>query len=131
MIAWSFEHLDEDEQDVFDRLSGFAGSFDIPDCDSVCAGPDLDPAGDAAPTRDAVEILAALVDKSMVQLVSQHGTRYQLLETLREYGHEQLTERASVEAVEARHLRWYVDAAERASIGLTGPDEASWSQAVA
>lgn len=129
-IAWSFEHLSAHEQEVFARLSGFAGSFDLAAVESVCAGPGLQWTDDAADPVDVVEIIAALVDKSMVQMVSHQGTRYQLLETLREYGREKLADQGAIELVDERHLRWFIDFAERSSIGMTGPDEADWSQRI-
>jgi len=127
-MAWSFEHLSSPEQAVFARLSGFAGSFDLPSVESVGAGTDLEGMDELAGPVDVVEILAALVDKSMVQMVSHQGGRYQLLETLREYAREQLSDQGSVEIVADRHLRWFIDMAERSSIGMTGPHEAEWSQ---
>ena len=127
-IAWSFEHLSTHEQAVFARLSGFVGSFDLAAVESVCAGPDLECVDDVDDPLDVVEILAALIDKSMVQMVSHQSARYQLLETLREYAREKLADQGSVEVVAERHLLWFTDFAERSSIGMTGPDEADWSQ---
>lgn len=127
-IAWSFEHLSPHEQAVYIRLSGFAGSFDLAAVESVCAEPEW--SGDATDPIDVVEILAALVDKSMVRMVGHQRARYQLLETLREYGRQKLVDGGSIELVEGRHLRWFTDFAERASIGMTGPEEADWSQRI-
>jgi predicted ATPase/DNA-binding SARP family transcriptional activator len=129
-ISWSFEHLDPWEQLVFARLSAFAGSFDLPAVEAVCDGPELRGTSDRPTPVDVVEVLAALVDKSMVRLVDHEAGRYQLLETLREYGREQLVELGALGAVEAKHLQWYVDFAERSAVGLTGADEASWSQRI-
>ena len=128
-ITWSFELLTSSEQAVYARLSTFAGSFDLPAIESVCAGRD-DTTAVGEPEEDVVEIVAALVDKSMVQMVGHHGGRYQLLEILREYGHERLAEHGTIEVIEQRHLRWFVDFAEQASIGLTGSDEASWAERI-
>ncbi len=128
-VAWSFVLLSPDERGLFARLSAFAGSFDLAAVESVCAGRDIDP----------VEILAALVDKSMVQRVTPDGHRYQLLETLREYASERLGGGADAgdvagaedaRCVHDAHVRWYTALAERASVGLTGPDEADWSHRV-
>ncbi len=127
-IAWSFEHLSPDEQAVFARLSGFAGSFDLAAVESVCAGPVLGGVSHMDDRLDVVEILAALIDKSMVQMVSHQSGRYQLLETLREYAREKLADQGSVEDVAERHLLWFTDFATRSSVGMTGPDESEWSQ---
>ena len=64
----------------------------------------------------------------MVQIVSQQASRYVLLTTLREFGREKLSESGGVEDISEAHLRWFVDLAERSSVGITGPDEAHWSQ---
>lgn len=112
---------------MFERLSGFAGSFDLAAVEFVCAEPP-DPSG-----SDVVETLAALVDKSMVQVVQTDDAdspRFRLLETLREYGRERLAEAGVIELCEAAHLGWFIAFAERASIGMTGPDEAHWSRRI-
>ena len=121
-IGWSYELLSAGERTLFNQLSVFAGSFDLPAVEAVC---DLGTDQGVEPDRDVVDVLVALVDKSMVQVIN--GRRYQLLETLREYGRERLEDVGGVEAVRARHLRWFVDLAERAATGLAGPDEAAWT----
>jgi len=128
-ITWSFELLTSSEQAVYAQLSTFAGSFDLPAIESVCAGRHHTTAV-REPEEDVVAIVAALVDKSMVQMVGHHGGRYQLLETLREYGRERLAEHGTIEVIEQRHLLWFVNFAEQASIGLTGSDEASWAERI-
>jgi predicted ATPase/DNA-binding SARP family transcriptional activator len=133
-IAWSFEHLTSAEQIVYARLSCFAGSFDLAAVESVCASSaphtDSPDTGAVPDTADVVEVLTALVDKSMVQVVGAGAARYQLLETLREFGKERLIEQGAVEVIEQRHLEWFADLAARSSRGMTGPDEAEWSQRV-
>src|SRR5688572_29504257 len=88
----------------------FAGGFTL---DAV--GSTLDP-------------LASLVDKSLVQEREQPDgePRYSLLETIREYGLERL--RASGEEADARrrHAGYYLALAERAEVGLHGPEQLSW-----
>ena len=70
-------------------------------------------------------LLADLVDKSMVQLVDADVPRYRLLETLREFGLDQLTEAERAE-VRDRHCRWYLGVAERGAAALAGPQEGEW-----
>ena len=121
-IAWSYEHLTPSEQAAYARLSMFAGTFALPAVESVCSEPD-DPS-------DIVEVLTALVDKSMVQMVDSQDGRYQLLETLREFGREKLAEPGSLDDGAQRHRAWFVEFAELCSIGMTGPDEPIWSQRI-
>ena len=82
MVAWSYDLLSSNEQRLFDRLSVFSGSFDLPAVDSVCTV-DGDPA----------DLLFTLVDRSMVQVVDLDEPRYRLLETLREFGRDRLATR--------------------------------------
>ena len=86
-MQWSYELLTEPEQRVFERLSTFAGSFDLERAELVCAGDGIDDV-------DVSGLLVALVDKSMV-VAERSGprTRYRLLETLREFGRERLAAR--------------------------------------
>lgn len=125
-IAWSYELLGAQEQLVYERLSAFTGSFDLDAAEALCAP--VDEAPGTTVVDDVVGLLVALVDKSMVQMVAHQDGRYQLLETLREFGREKLAERGETDQVGAAHLRWFLGIAEQASVGLTGPDEASWSR---
>jgi len=108
-VVWSYRLLVHEERILFDRLSIFAGDFDLAAAEAVCA--------DALVAKeDLQDLLASLVDKSMV--VSQRapsGTRYRLLETLREYAEERLDERGDVDWARNHHLRRYLDVAVSAN----------------
>jgi predicted ATPase/class 3 adenylate cyclase len=116
-IDWSYRLLDASERLLFDRLSVFAGTFDLAAVEAVCGvGEDLDP-------LDVLDGLSALVDKSLV--VTDHQARparYRLLETLRQYGAERLDERAETDLLRSRHLAHYVDVAEQARDAFQGDD---------
>ena len=115
-VAWSYQLLSEPERNVFDRLSVFSGTFDLASAEAVCAG-------DGIYAGDVLDILAALVDKSMVTVVRDGGTsRYRLLETLRSYGEERLAERGNPGRVRDRHLARCLDVAGRASALIEGSD---------
>ena len=117
MVAWSYDLLTAAEQRLFARLSIFAGSFDLAAVESICAADD-----------DPTDVLFALVDRSMVQVVDVDEPRYQLLETLREFGRARLDEAAATADIGVLHLRWFLGLAERASVGMNGPDERAWSE---
>ncbi len=121
-VAWSYELLGHAEQLLFDRLSVFAGSFTVGDVERVCA--------DGAVAVEAVtNILAALVDKSMVVAdTSRSPTRYSLLETLREFGREQLHRAGDTGELQRRHAGRAIEQVEQAQIGLDGPDEPLWAE---
>ena len=57
---------------------------------------------------------------------SPGGPRTSLLETIREYGTEQLEARAEAEATRRAHAAWYLDLAEQAAPALAGPDVVTW-----
>ena len=79
LVDWSYQLLDPHEQELFRRLSIFAGAFDLDAVEQVC--------GDGPRRQGGVtSVLGSLVDKSMVQAFAGPGTTYRLLETLREYG---------------------------------------------
>ena len=115
LVAWSFNLLNGPEQILFARLSVFAGSFGLDAVEAICTDESLD-------MPSAARVLAALVDKSMVQLADVGVGRYRVLEPLRQFGRAELrdSERA---AVAGRHSAWYLDLAERSRGSMTGADE--------
>ena len=82
---WSYDLCSPDEQLLWARLSVFAGSFDVPAVEAVCAGGPL--AGE-----DILPALIGLVDKSVVLRTEEDGARYWLLDTIREFGAERLAD---------------------------------------
>jgi predicted ATPase len=84
VIDWSFRLCIPAEQTLWARASVFAGSFGLPAADEICAGEDL-------PADSIVELLAGLVDKSIL-IRDNHstGARYRFLETLHQYGQNTL-----------------------------------------
>jgi predicted ATPase/class 3 adenylate cyclase len=101
-IDWSYQLLAEPEQRLLARLSVFAGGCTLDAAETVCGGDGIDP--------DTVfELLANLVARSLVA-AEEHGpeTRYRLLETIRQYGEERLTEAGETDGWEARHADYYV-----------------------
>jgi len=102
---WSYDLCTPAERLLWARLSVFAGSFSIPAAQHVCAGGPL----------DRGEILAALiglVDKSVVLRPEKDEARYRLLDTIREFGAEQLAEPGEQAAVRGRHVAYFLDRAE-------------------
>jgi len=119
LVKWSHDLLTPEERQVFEQLAVFAGGFDLAAAESVCT------IGDGR--MSAVGHIVSLVDKSMVVLVDPATSRYQLLESLREFGLDQLRESGALDAAEDRHLEWFVGLGERGAIGLDSPEEATWS----
>jgi predicted ATPase/class 3 adenylate cyclase len=100
VVAWSYDLLDETERAVHRRLAVFADSFDLAAAETVAAW------GDVA--RVAVsDAIAALVDKSLVvPLRDGEEYRYRLLETLRQYGRDQLDQCGEMDEARAHLRRW-------------------------
>lgn len=119
-IDWSYRLLVEPEQELFARLSVFAGSFDLDAAHGVCAA-------EGSGADDTLELLAGLVDKSMVVVRNvTDRTRYSVLETLRAYGRERLQENEIEDQLATRHAVYFIELAERAGAGLHTAQERSW-----
>jgi non-specific serine/threonine protein kinase len=119
-MDWSHELLPDEERALFRRLSVFAGGFSLEAAESVCAGEELE--------RDEVlELLSHLVDKSLVVAREQDGeARYRLLETVRQYAREKLSESGEAERFRERHAGYYLALAEEAEPELKGERQVAW-----
>src|SRR5258708_21942438 len=95
LVDWSYGLLSAPERELWARLSVFAGDFGLAAVDGVCAGGDV--AADEVP-----DLLADLVDKSLLLQEEHLGVgRYRLLETLRQFGQEKLSDSGERETVAA------------------------------
>jgi len=121
-IAWSYDLLDPDEQRLFCRLAVFASGWTLDAAEAVGAtGED--------PPADVVEGLASLIDKSLVHRepgAEEAEPRYGMLETVREFGQEQLDARGEVGAARTAHATRFLTLAEHAEPQLIGPDQVAW-----
>jgi predicted ATPase/DNA-binding CsgD family transcriptional regulator len=119
-LEWSHRMLSPAEQALFRRLAVFRGTISLEAVEAVGAF-------DANERADVVEVLARLVDHSLVQVVERAGeSRYRLLETVRQYGQEKLAASGEADAVHAAQTRYLIALAERAQAGLAGPEQARW-----
>jgi non-specific serine/threonine protein kinase len=105
-IAWSHDLSTEPERLLWARLSVFAGELTLEAAESVCAD------DGTLPPDDVLTALIGLVEKSVVVRVeTPEGTRYRMLDTLREYGLERLAASGEEERTRCRHLTHYLDVA--------------------
>ena len=120
-IAWSYDLLDENEKRLFRRLAVFVGGFPLEAAAAVC-----DTNGDLQ--LDVFEGIAALVDESLLRQESAHDgePRFFMLETIREYALERLTESGEKEVSQQHHLEFFLAFAERGEIELRGAQQLKW-----
>jgi non-specific serine/threonine protein kinase len=120
-VDLSYGLLQEAERTLFMRLSVFAGSFTVEAAEAVCAGDGIGP-------EEVLDLLASLVDKSLVLLDAEAPARlrHRLLETLREYAAERLAERGDATGLRVRLAAFYVGLAEEAEPALHGPEQVEW-----
>jgi predicted ATPase len=134
-IAWSYELLTAEEQASFRWLAVFEGGFTLDAAEQLIGDHALASADDAvtagdrhAPAMATVAVVTSLVDQSMLQIVDRaaHEPRFAMLETVREFGLEQLAKHAEVEAALRAHADYFLALAEHAEGELTGPSQAHW-----
>ena len=119
-MDWSHELLPEQERILVRRLSVFAGGFTLKAVESVCVWEDLQ-------RDDVLDLLSHLVNKSLVLVAEQDSeTRYRLLEAVRQYGWEKLSESGEEGQLREQHARYYLALAEEAEPELKGEGQVAW-----
>ncbi|NJP89485.1 AfsR/SARP family transcriptional regulator [Nonomuraea sp. FMUSA5-5] len=127
VIDWSWDLLSQDERVVLRRLAVHADGCTLEAAESVCAAESACAAGQAAGDLDVLDLLARLVDRSLVVVVdAPTGVRYRLLESVSEYCRARMSDAGELDAVRDAHLRHYLDLAVRAEPGLYGPEQRDW-----
>ncbi len=120
-MDWSWDLLTDPERLLLQRLSVFAGGWTLEAAEFVCNGAGLE-------MNRVSEGLIQLAEKSLVMVDQGSGSagRYHLLDTIRQYAGEKLSEAGEGMAVRDRHLEYFLGLAERAEAELTGPRQATW-----
>jgi predicted ATPase/DNA-binding CsgD family transcriptional regulator len=119
-LDWSYQLLDQVARRRFESLAFFAAGFDLEAAEAVWSSD-----GDAG--VDALEMLTALVDRSLVTAQPQTGAmRYRLLEPVRQYAEARLVERGAWEPIRRRHAEYFLGLVEAGEAGLKGPDHDVW-----
>jgi predicted ATPase/DNA-binding SARP family transcriptional activator len=118
IVDWSWDLLDDAERAILRRLSVFSGGATPDSAEQVCA------LGDDH--RDIVDVIASLVDKSLVTATGEHEVRYRLLETVRAYASDRLEEAGETDRVAAAHAEYFVALAQRAEPELRSRDQLRW-----
>jgi predicted ATPase len=120
-ISWSYDLLNLDEQRCFRRLAIFFGGCSLEAAEAICSG-----ASDLS--VPSMELLASLLDKSLIQRNDQGGEepRLLMLETIREYALVMLTESGELEATEEKHAQYFLALAEQSEPELFGHQQHLW-----
>ncbi|WP_141508290.1 winged helix-turn-helix domain-containing protein [Ramlibacter sp. WS9] len=121
LVDWSYDLLAPEEREVLNALSVFAGDFSLEAAENVAAHEAPAP----APVFDFIDQLVA---KSLLIAQTQEGTetRYRLLETIKQYAGEKLTESGLTDAAQARHFSYFMGLAEAGANALIGPQALEW-----
>jgi predicted ATPase/DNA-binding CsgD family transcriptional regulator len=140
-IAWSYDLLSPDAQSLFRRLSVFAGGFTLEAAEWV-SGVGSRVTGAAVPTStfdprpsnpeplSVLDGIASLVETALLRAEASvaNEPRYLMLETVREFGLEQLAAGGEHDAVRQQHAAWCLALAHRAEPELLGSRQRRWSE---
>jgi predicted ATPase/class 3 adenylate cyclase len=120
-IAWSYDLLNQEERQLFVRLSVFVGGFDLEATEAV-----TNPGGELG--VDTLDGVASLTNKSLLRQMETvpEEPRFFMLETIREFAVERLAGSPEADDVARRHAAFYLELAEHAGPELTGPNQIHW-----
>src|SRR5207302_1895370 len=124
-VDWSYDLLTSAEQLLLRRLSVFAG-WNLEMAEQVCAGSQIAAA-------DVLDLLTALIDKSLVILEGERNgvARYRLLDTVREYAADQAVASGEMPELRAVHRDCMLQLQERGIERAFTPAGLPWSERVA
>jgi predicted ATPase/DNA-binding SARP family transcriptional activator len=118
VVEWSWDLLTPAERLIAERLAVFPAGATVRSASAVCSD-------DEVPMADVADLLASLVDKSLLQLTAS-GERFRMLETLREYGVERLAERGELAGIRRRHADFFAGIVMEADRHLRTAGQLPW-----
>jgi non-specific serine/threonine protein kinase len=117
-IAWSYSLQSPAEQAILRRLAVFSGGFTLDAAQAVAS---------SGPRMDVFPTLERLVEHNLIRWHTQAApSRYQLLQTMREFVAEQLTASGDAEAARQAHGAYFLALAEQAAPALCGSRQLEW-----
>ena len=114
VVDWSWELLGPAERDLAERIAVFPAGVTAASAAAAAGG---------APVE---ETLAALVDRSLLQFLGGRRPRYRMLETIREYGVDRLSERGVLGEARERHAEYFRALAVEAEPQLRAAQQMEW-----
>lgn len=115
LLDWSYNLLDEHERLLFTHLSVFVGGWTLEAAEAI------------DPLHDTLDVLARLVDKSLIIAEERgHEVRYRMLIPVRQYAQERLEQTGEADTVLRRHATLFLELAERAEQQLAGAQQVEW-----
>lgn len=125
-IEWSYELLTPEQQKLFRRLAVFVGGWSLEAAEAICGPRSI---GDGA-GLSLLDDVSSLLDQSLihlqVQLDTSADTRCGLLETIREYALDRLSESGELDAIGRRHADYFLEFAQHAAPYLRGSQQTEW-----
>jgi predicted ATPase/DNA-binding SARP family transcriptional activator len=120
-LDWSYQLLNDDEARLFRRLSVFSNGFTLYSVIVVCG---FQP----AETGELLNALEGLIDKSLLRPLnfSEGQPRMILLELIREYAFDRLSESGERDQVRRKHAMFFMELALRLEPLLESPQQADW-----
>ena len=120
-VDWSYELLSDSERRLLMRLSVFSGGWTLEAAEAVCAGGGIDSA-------DVLDLLARLVDKSLVIVddTKLSDCRYRFLETIRQYARDRLLSAGDQREITDAHLNYYLAVARETAPKIAQYDQVTW-----
>jgi predicted ATPase/DNA-binding CsgD family transcriptional regulator len=121
LIDWSWDLCSEAERILWSRVSVFSGGFELDAAEAVCAD-------DRLPVETILDLIASLVNQSVLIRAGNGTARYQTLEVIREYGAAKLSAAGEYESTARRHCQWFADVAAHADRTWVGPQQTAVMQ---
>lgn len=119
VVDWSWDLLSEAERGVLRRLSVFSGGASLEAAERVCDD-------EAFAGEQVLDVLTALIEKSLLLADGDVTPRYRMLNTIREYAAHRLAEAGETEPARRAHLAYFTELAETAEPYLRRAEQMEW-----
>ncbi len=119
-LDWSYDFLGGAERALFTRLSVFSGGFTLEAAESVCSG-------GLVAREHVMNLLARLVETSLVMATDSEPIRYRLLEPISHYARMRLDEGEEIDALRYSHASFFLAMAEEGDKEILGTEQNIWA----